>query len=63
MFKQLTYLKITFLYAIFATLWIVVSDQWLMITFDDIFLLGYVARAKGLFFVAVTSTFLYFLLT
>lgn len=62
MFKQLTYLKITFLYAIFATLWIVVSDQWLMITFDDIFLLGYVARAKGLFFVAVTTLLLYFLL-
>ncbi|MDD2864953.1 MAG: EAL domain-containing protein [Methylococcales bacterium] len=62
MFKQLTYFKITFLYAIFAALWIIASDQWLMITFDNIFLLGYVAQAKGLFFVAITSTFLYFLL-
>lgn len=62
MFKQLTYFKITFLYAIFAALWIIVSDQWLMITVDNIFVLGYVAQLKGLFFVAVTSTILFFLL-
>lgn len=62
MFKQLTYFKITFIYAVFATLWIILSDQLLIMAVDDIALLVHIERVKGLFFVAVTTLLLYFLL-
>ena len=62
MFKQLTYFKITCIYALFAGLWIILSDRLLMMAIHDIFILEYVSQAKGLFFVSVTSVLLYFLL-
>lgn len=62
MFKRLTYFKITCIYALFAGLWIILSDRLLIMAIHDIFILEYVSQAKGLFFVSVTSVLLYFLL-
>lgn len=60
--RQLTPAGVTLLYAVLATLWIVVSDHFLTITVADPVLMGRIELAKGLAFVAVTSLLLYLLL-
>jgi len=51
MFKQLTYFKITCIYALFAGLWIILSDR--------LFMIAVAKQVKFLFFIAVTGTFIY----
>ncbi len=60
--KLLSPLGIALLYAAFAALWIVASDEFLSLVTTDITFRGYLDQAKGLIFVAVTSGLLYLLL-
>jgi hypothetical protein len=54
--------KITGLYALFSSLWIVLSDKVLALLFRDAATLTLLASAKGLFFVTVTSLLLYYMI-
>jgi hypothetical protein len=54
--------KITGLYALFSSLWIVLSDKLLGLLFRDAATMTLVASAKGLFFVTVTSLLLYYMI-
>lgn len=55
-------IKITGLYALFASLWIVASDKLLSLLFKDAATLTLLASVKGLFFVTVTSLVLYYMI-
>jgi PAS domain S-box-containing protein len=56
------FLKIVLMYAAFASLWIIGSDQMAARLFGDVEQLAVVGMAKGLLFVGVTSLFLFVLL-
>jgi hypothetical protein len=60
--KRLTPLSIVLLYAAVAALWIIASGKLLVFAVDDAVLQEYIEIAKGLAFVAVTSSLLYLLL-
>jgi PAS domain S-box-containing protein len=62
MSKRLTPSRLVWIYGTLATLWILVSDSLLILVFHDESLQGWIELAKGLLFVAVTSTLLYLLL-
>ncbi len=53
---------VTFRYALFAALWIIVSGYLLTITVADAHIQEFIEMSKGLIFVAVTSALLYLLL-
>lgn len=55
-------MSIALLYAAFAALWIIASGNLLTFAVDDATLQGHIEQAKGLAFVAVTSSLLYLLL-
>lgn len=55
-------MSIALLYAAFAALWIIASGNLLTFAVDDATLQGHIEQAKGLTFVAVTSSLLYLLL-
>lgn len=54
-------LRATFGYAVFAALWIMLSDQ-LLSAFTDVSALAWLSMLKGLAFVFVTTTLLFFVL-
>ncbi|HEY8098286.1 MAG TPA: PAS domain S-box protein [Methylobacter sp.] len=62
MSKQLNPMSVALLYAVFAALWIVASGNLLTFAVDDAALQGHIEQAKGLTFVAITSSLLYLLL-
>ena len=55
--------RIVLIYALFAAIWIVVSDRLLIWAVSDPETLGWLALAKGWFFVMITSGLLYSLLS
>ncbi len=60
--RRLTPVGVALLYAVFAALWITVSGVLLNMSVDDPVLQGRIEIAKGLLFVAVTSSLLYVVL-
>ena len=60
--RRLTPAGVALLYAVFAALWITVSGVLLNLSVDDLVLQGRIEIAKGLLFVAVTSSLLYVVL-
>ena len=60
--RRLTPIGVALLYAVFAALWITVSGALLNMSVDDPVLQGRIEIAKGLLFVAVTSSLLYVVL-
>jgi PAS domain S-box-containing protein len=61
-FPDLTPLRLTLLYAVLATLWILASDYWLSETLHHLGHFAYIQTVKGLGFVGLTSLALYLLL-
>ena len=55
-------IKIISIYIIFGGLWILFSDAILPFITDNVHVLTYMASAKGLLFIIVTATLLYFLI-
>ncbi|MDZ7808291.1 MAG: PAS domain S-box protein [Gracilimonas sp.] len=55
-------LSITVFYLVFAMLWILLSDQFLLWFTNDVQLISQYQTIKGLFYVAVTALFLYYLI-
>jgi len=51
----LTPLRLTLLYAVLATLWILASDYWLSETLHHLGHFAYIQTVKGLGFVGLTS--------
>lgn len=52
-------IRITLFYALFSILWIVSSDKVMTTLFKDPQVIGAISSLKGLFYVLVTSTLLY----
>jgi PAS domain S-box-containing protein len=59
---ELNALSITLFYLIFALLWILLSDQFLIWITDDPLLISRYQTFKGIFYVAITTLFLYWLI-
>lgn len=59
---ELNALSITLFYLIFATLWILLSDQFLIWLTNDSALISRYQTLKGLFYVFATAAFLYYLI-
>ncbi len=55
-------IKITGMYALFSSLWIILSDKLLALLFKDAATMTLLASVKGLFFVTVTSLLLYYMI-
>ena len=54
--------SITFYYLVFAMLWILLSDQFLVWLTNDAKLISQYQTVKGLFYVVITGIFLYYLI-
>lgn len=61
--KHFSPVSIVLIYALFAALWITVSDKLLALVITDRELMTMVSIGKGFLFIAITSLFLYLLLT
>ena len=55
-------LKITLVYAAFASLWIILSDRIIAAWVDDIRTLTFLSSVKGLFYVTITSLMLFLMI-
>ncbi|HBQ58468.1 MAG TPA: hypothetical protein DD671_02285, partial [Balneolaceae bacterium] len=60
---ELNALSITLFYLIFATLWILLSDQFLIWITNDPQLISQYQTLKGIFYVIMTGAFLFYLIT